>query len=149
MVSGVDPNRNSACKEKRHGVLLITATTADALLKSSHSNTASLLLQRCVQVSLEIQHDPQGRGHPNALTIPRGPAGNWGENGCIGAVGETGVCQPPKLFATGPAGLQGRFRSIQGAIKPPRTRALKPVLQDSFGIWQTWMSLKAQLTARQ
>jgi hypothetical protein len=35
-------------------MLVITATTADALLESSHSRTASLLLEKCNQISLEL-----------------------------------------------------------------------------------------------
>jgi hypothetical protein len=37
-------------------MLVISATTADARLESSHSKTASLLLEKCAQVSLELTH---------------------------------------------------------------------------------------------
>ena len=51
---GSRPQRRSSQKEKHNWVLVITATTADALLESSHSTTASLLLEKCAQVSLEL-----------------------------------------------------------------------------------------------
>jgi hypothetical protein len=38
-------------------MLVISATTADARLESSHSKTASLLLEKCAQLSLELTTD--------------------------------------------------------------------------------------------
>ena len=63
---GSRPRRRWFQREKHQWVLVITATTADALVESSHSKTASLLLEKCAQVSLELTH------WANSLLMPRG-----------------------------------------------------------------------------
>jgi hypothetical protein len=45
-------------------MLVITATMADARLESSHSKTASLLLEKCAQVSLELTVPQASGGQP-------------------------------------------------------------------------------------
>jgi hypothetical protein len=114
-------------------MLVISATTADARLESSHSKTASLLLEKCAQVSLELTTDCDER-------IPRQTGTDHECLRLVALLGEEGLSllrQEGLVVVIGAAGMFAMNSAIV-RIATNESRDRRGQTTNARGWWRCW-----------